>query len=35
MTATSQAVPQCGTIAAFDVALRAAAAAEGFALIPD
>lgn len=32
--ATSQAVPECRTVAVFDVTLRAAAAAEGFALLP-
>ncbi len=32
--ATSQAVPECRTVAVFDITLRAAAAAEGFALLP-
>lgn len=32
--ATAQTVPGCRTVAAFDVTLRTAAAAEGFALLP-
>ncbi|MGH3979596.1 MAG: type II toxin-antitoxin system VapC family toxin [Pseudonocardiaceae bacterium] len=33
-TAAAEAVPDCRTVAAFDVTLRVAAAAEGFALLP-